>query len=95
LELLNNLYYARAMWYDLGDEFWLEAGMVRRIRYRGEPYSVDMVALRRLERLRNFAAAIEVRDNPGDGSAAAKKVRLDAIRRIDPKACKRGLKVEG
>ena len=69
--------------------------MVRRIRYRGEPYSVDMVALRRLERLRNFAAAIEVRDNPGDGSAAAKKVRLDAIRRIDPKACKRGLKVEG
>ncbi|MEJ0094155.1 MAG: hypothetical protein WDN46_12175 [Methylocella sp.] len=41
---------------------------------------------RNAERPRNLATAIEIRDDPGDGSAATKTVRLKAIDSIEGKS---------
>jgi hypothetical protein len=66
--------------------------MVRTIRYRGEHPTMDMVTLRRLERVRNLQTLIQIRDDPGDGSPACDANRLAACRRIDPKGYNRGLR---
>ena len=57
--------------------------MVRKIRYRDESPRMDMVTLRRLERLRNFHIALQIRDDPGDGSPAADGTTFAAIPALD------------
>jgi hypothetical protein len=63
--------------------------MVRKIRYRDEHPSMSMVTLRRLERVRNVAKLIAIRDDPGDGSPARDTVRLAACRRLELPALNR------
>jgi hypothetical protein len=66
--------------------------MVGRQRYRGDWAGMPDRTHRMLEKLRNVQVAIEIRDDVGDGSAATKAARLEAIRRIDPVGCGRGLR---
>jgi hypothetical protein len=61
-------------------------------RYKAVPRGLPDRTRRQLERLRNLHILLEVRDAPGDNSAAAKTARLAAIRRIDPPAYKGGLR---
>jgi hypothetical protein len=66
--------------------------MVGRQRYRGDWPGMTDKTHRQLEKLRNLQTAIDIRDNPGNGSPATDTTRLEAIRRIDPKGCNRGLR---
>jgi len=49
-------------------------------------FSKALLALRRSEGPRNLHTAIEIRDDPGDGSAATKRARLSAIDSIEGKS---------
>jgi hypothetical protein len=58
--------------------------VVERIRFRDEWPGMSPRTRRLLERARSLGIACALRDDVSDSSAAAKKVRLDALRRIDP-----------
>ncbi len=49
-------------------------------------FNKTLLALRRAEGPRNLHTAIEIRDDPGDGSAATKRARLSAIDSIEGKS---------
>jgi hypothetical protein len=68
--------------------------MSGRQRYRGDWPGMPDRTHRQLEKLRNLHVAIELRDNLGDSSPASQAARLEAIRRIDPAGCRRGLRIE-